>query len=398
MSKATVLGVGDLILHMPDIADRFKAVHDVLVTGDIVYGNVETPHTTRGQICNPEPRTVPPAPPENLKVLKDNGFTVCSFGNNHSFDHGMYGVIDTLDGLKALGIQTVGAGANIYKAREPAFVEKDGLKFAVLEYNCIGPSLSWATPMKAGVNFVKAMTFYETELCEPGAIPAYCYTFVDPWSLEIMAETIRDLKAQGYIIIVGLHIGRMDDLSILPYMHTITHTAVDNGAEIVLCCHAHEPRGIQVYKGKPIYHGLGNFVTLTTMMNCEAGAVNKDDAKDSVSAQLLYKPYEYPGVNPPAWRMKWDGKPHETGIPNYVFSHLSRNTLIAKGEFDENGIVSAGFIPCYLDQQGSPIPVTRDGKGTDVLEAFKYVNREEKLDDAIFSWNEDGTEVMLKLK
>ena len=389
MSKISVLGVGDLILGIPEIAGYFEAAKDVLKSGDVTICHVETPHTTRGQVCNTEPRLVPAAPPENLDALADCGFNVASFGGNHTFDQGYFGVMDTLDYLRQLGLKTCGAGENIAEARKPALIEKNGLKVAVLEYNCIGPNLSWATPMKAGAAFIRVSTIYESELCEPASMPTYCWTAVDPWSLQNMSEDITGCKNRGNIVIVSLHIGRMYDKHLLPYEFEITNKAIDAGAEMILCHHAHEPRGIRIYKGKPVFHGLGNFVTLTTMMNF--------DTDSTVKEQSLYKPYTYQGVFPTAWKRDNDSKEHETGIPNYVFSHESRNTLIAKAVFDEYGLVSAGFIPCRIDDNGAPTPVRKEGKGEDVLNCFKELNRIEELDDDIFSWSEDGGEVMLKL-
>ena len=74
------------------------------------------------------------------------------------------------------------------------------------------------------------------------------------------------------------------------------------------------------------------------------------------------------------------------------------NTLIADATFDGSGVVEAGFFPCWIADDSLTTPVTRDGKGEDVLNCFKEINRTEELPDDIFYWNEDGTEVMLKLK
>ena len=387
MKNVSVLGVGDLVLELPDIGQFFEPAKEILRGGDITIGQVELPHTDRGQICNTELRIVPPAPPENLDILADCGFNVASVGGNHTFDHGYYGVMDTIERLQKNGIATCGAGENIFEARKPAIIEKNGLKFAILEFNCIGPSLSWATPLKAGAAFVRVLTIYESGLTEPAAMPDYCWTVVDPWSLQNMVNDIKTYREQGYVVIVGLHIGRMYDKHLLQYEKVITNEAIDAGAEMILCHHAHEPRGIRVYKGKPIFHGLGNFVTLST----STGPI-------SPVREQAYRPFEYQGVFPTCWcRDEECSKELETDVPYYPFSAFSRNTLIAKATFDGSGIVSAGFYPCWVADDSRTTPVTRDGKGEDVLNAFKELNRIEELDDDIFSWNDDGTEVMIKL-
>ena len=387
MNKVCVLGVGDMVLECPKMGPYFGPSKEILNSADITYGQIETAHTTRGHVCNSEIRVAPPADPENLDILKENGFDVLSVGGNHVFDYGYYGVMDTINRLKENGLAVCGGGENIFEAKKPAVIERNGLKFAFLQYNCIGPSLTWATPNKAGAAFIRVLTVYESAMAEPGAMPHYCWTFVDPWSLECMKEDVKTYREQGCTVITAFHIGRMYDRHLQPYEKVITKCAIDAGAEMVLCHHAHEPRSIEVYKGKPIFHGLGNFLTLSG--NAEAMAPMET---------MAYKPYEYQGVFPAGWQWAFDvGKEFETGIERYPFSNLSRNTLIAKAMFDSTGLTGASFIPCWINDIGAPEPVTRGGKGEDVLNCFKDLNRTAELDDDIFEWNEDGTEVMLKL-
>ena len=72
----------------------------------------------------------------------------------------------------------------------------------------------------------------------------------------------------------------------------------------------------------------------------------------------------------------------------------SRNTLIAKGVFDESGLVRASFLPCFIDDAGHPVPVRRGEKGDDVLAHIRALCALEQLDTQ-FTWSEDGTEVYL---
>ena len=41
-------------------------------------------------------------------------------------------------------------------------------------------------------------------------------------------------------------------------------------------------------------------------------------------------------------------------MPNYAFHPESRNTMIARVELTQDGVVQAGYIPCYIDQQVRP--------------------------------------------
>ena len=388
------LGVGDLILNASNIEACFEPSTELFKKADIVLGQVESPHTDRGHLSNIEPRSTPAYPPEMLDVLPKAGLTVASLGGNHIFDQGYYGVYDTIEKLKSLGIETVGAGLNLSEAKKPVKLEKKGIKIAILQYNATGPSVSWATPQKAGAAYIRVLTVYSADMsCEPGSMPDAVWTITDPRTLQDMKDDILALRKEGYLVVVGFHIGRMNSPDILTFQFEITHAAIDCGAEMILCHHTHEPRGIEVYRGKPIFHGLGNFVTLTDMMN--ATASNAEKSKNE--AQFLYRPHTWQGVYPVAWRMKDTNKEHETGIPNYVFSHLSRNTLIVRGQFDENGLQKASFIPCYIDDTGAPVPVKRGEKGDDVFECFENLNKIEELNTKMY-WNEEGTEIMLGLE
>ena len=179
---------------------------------------------------------------------------------------------------------------------------------------------------------------------------------------------------------------------LLPYDLEITHRAIEAGADAVLSNHAHEPRGITTYQGKPIFHGLGNFVAFS---NIQASSPEHEEL-------YAYRPHNWPGVQPTGW----DLVGNEGGtvldmskaiIPNYVFSSDSRNTLIAKLVFTKDGLEGCSFYPCYIDDDGVTVPVDREGKGTDVLEHFKWLNEIEGL-KADFTWSEDGKEVVLRLK
>lgn len=154
--KATVLGVGDLVLNIPDVDLVFDMARATLQAGDVVIGHVEIPHTTRPAVSNFETSIVPAGDPENLNSLPKAGFNVTTFGGNHTFDQGEPGVADTLKKLKSLGLQTTGAGMNIYEAHVPAYIEKNGIKFAIVQYTALGPRESWASPMKAGAAYIKS--------------------------------------------------------------------------------------------------------------------------------------------------------------------------------------------------------------------------------------------------
>jgi poly-gamma-glutamate capsule biosynthesis protein CapA/YwtB (metallophosphatase superfamily) len=107
--------VGDLILHARDPMSYFTECRSAL-TADVTVGQVEWPHTGRGQVCAFEV-PAPAAPSENLAALAELGFMVATTASNHTFDQGPDGVADTVDELRRLGIATTGSGMTLARAR-----------------------------------------------------------------------------------------------------------------------------------------------------------------------------------------------------------------------------------------------------------------------------------------
>lgn len=101
--RALVFATGDIIVDEPDPYSFFEPSRELLSSGDFVIGQIEVPHTDRGE-ANSTDIPAPPAAPENLNPLKDCGFNLCTTCGNHAHDNGVPGIVDTLDKLRSLGI------------------------------------------------------------------------------------------------------------------------------------------------------------------------------------------------------------------------------------------------------------------------------------------------------
>ena len=376
MSEATVLAVGDVILGEAEPHRFFAPAASILQAGDAVIAHVETPYTREGIQM---PLEVPSGAgdPARLSALPAAGFNLATIAGNHAYDQGLPGVRDTIATLRSLGLQTTGTGLNIAEARQPAFLERKGIRFGLLSYNAVGPRASWAGPAKAGAAYVDVMTHYEQEYATPGG-PGRIYTFVEPESLEAMEHDIEALRPQCDILIVAFHKGvGHTRAEIASAEKQLTHATVNAGADIVVGHHAHICKGVEVYKSKPIFHGLGNFVTPSL-------SLSTDPAKNNSPERL-------------AWakrRKKLFGFEPDPNMPNYSFHPESRNTMIAKVVVSREGVVRASFVPCYIDQQVRPVPVSRENGGQAVFDYMAGIAAEVGLKTE-FAWNEDGTEVVV---
>jgi len=368
----SLMMVGDLVLDEPDPDFFFEAARAVLHSADLLVGHVETPYTLRGQELQSD---IPAeaADPAKLAALKRAGFHGASLAGNHVFDRGAEGIEDTVGGLRENGIAAFGAGPDLAAARAPAILEKNGKRFGFLSYNCVGPKDSWASATKAGCAWVHVLSHYEQEGANPGG-PPLIYTFATPASLEAMQADIEALRAQVDVVVVALHKGLVHTPAQLAmYERPVARAAIEAGADIVVGHHPHISRGIEFYKGKPIFHGLGNFVTVTRALNVE---------KNAHPARL-------------AWaerRRKLFGFTPDPECECYPFHPESRNTMIADIRIGDDGSISAGLRPVWIRASGQPEVLGDCERGRAVVDYIEKITRDAGM-AASFAW--DGERVVV---
>jgi poly-gamma-glutamate synthesis protein (capsule biosynthesis protein) len=367
--QLAIMMVGDLILDEPDPASYFELARATLRRGDIGIGHIEVPHSEATDNAATAVAATP-SDPGALAVLPDAGLHVVTLAGNHVFDAGAPGVLDTIRHASAAGLLTAGAGRNIGDAREPAIIERAGIRVAILSYNCVGPRESYATSRKAGCAYVRVLTHYELDHSSPGG-PPRVYTFVEPDDLATLQDDIGKARDRADVVIIGFHKGIVHTPAVLAmYERPLTHAAVDFGADVVLSHHAHILRGVEVYRGRPIFHGLGNFVTVTHALSVSCN----DSAERAAWARRRVELY---GFAP------------DPDMPSYPFHPESRNTAIATVYVGSSGVTGAGLIPCWINDAAQPTPVRRTGRGADVIEYIKKINAAADLSTELMWLNDE---------
>ena len=238
----------EVISYKPEAV--FQDVAPIFRNTDVVFCNLESALADRG---------TPPrdrigcfmSRPENVKLLKEAKIDVVSFANNHSMDFGPEAMFQTLSLLDQHGIAHAGAGANITEARKPAFVKKKGTTFAFLAYatNINTPGWFSARPKRAGLAYIRLH-------------PYFAPPHVTKEDLRAMELDIKEAKEKADFVIVSCHWGvsQGGTYSVAPHQSAIGQTAISAGAELVLGHHQHAYQGVELYQGKMICHGLGNFI------------------------------------------------------------------------------------------------------------------------------------------
>jgi hypothetical protein len=388
----TMMAVGDMVMSTPG-ERMFALARPTLKTADVLIGQQEVPFTLRG--INPHVNLAPPLSindvvistgqnvskarstrksttktpgigndPVDINALVDVGFDIIHLASNHTFDAGAPGVEDTLDGLRKAGIATAGTGMDLDEARRPAIIEREGTRFGLLSYNCEGPIGSWASPEKPGCAYVHVVTAYEQyELI--GGLPTM-YTFAEPGSLQLMVDDIQKLRPLCDVLVVHLHMGMaFQPVRLEMYEKQVSHAAVDAGADLIVGDHAHMLKGIEQYKGKWIFHNLGDFVF----------PIHKNG--DPKSGARFTRD---------------QGGPFFFGLGHTVsaFPHSPErlNTIIVKCIIRNGKITLVSFLPCYPNEQHQVEILKHDKRGQKVFDYIENATRGEGL-NARFKWKGD---------
>jgi len=366
---ATILLVGDLILDEPEPDRFFDHVRRVLKGADLLVGHVEVPHTLRGRESSSDV-PAPPADPAHLQALGRAGFQVITLAGNHIYDAGPVGIEDTISELRAQAIVTTGSGCNLPEARQPALVRCKNLQVGVLSFNCVGPRESWASETKPGCAYVEVITHYELGYATPGGPPSKIYTFPEQETLERMRADIEGLRGRVDVLVVALHKGLgHTPAKLAMYERPLSKAAIDAGADIVVGHHGHILQGVEIYKGKPIYHGLGNFVTVTRALSLDANP-------SSARSEWARRRRELFGFEP------------DPAYPTYPFHPEAKNTMIASCKVSGDGRIDAGFLPCWINPRGEPEVLERDARGTAVAAYVEKISRACQLKTE-FDWDGD---------
>ncbi|MFY9239452.1 MAG: CapA family protein [Roseovarius sp.] len=190
--------------------------------------------------------------------------------------------------------------------------------------------------------------------------------------METGKDDITRLREQVDVVLVSFHMGvhYIPEL-IADYQFEIGRAAIDCGADAVFGAHAHLPKGIEVYKGKVIFHGMHNFA-------CRGEWV---------------PPSKQPGSTFPESH-HWDWTQHGALFKKHfgpVPDEIRRPTMIAQLTVENGAVTDVHFQPCYINDEMDPEPVgPDDDRGQFVKDYFQKISTSQGLDTRL-EW--DGARV-----
>lgn len=270
------------------------------------------------------------------EVLKELGVTLCGLSNNHIFDFGKEGALDTINALKEAGIPYTGFGENYEDSRKNYILSQNGEKIAFVA------------------------------VCEH----EYSYALDDrmgsrPFDPFHTMADIRKAKAEADRVIVLYHGGKEHCQYPSPRLINACREMANNGADVILCQHTHCIGCYENYNGCHILYGQGNFhflalddmpdmwnyslmvkydtltneIEFTPTVNTEYGI---ELAKGELKERLLK---EFAERNQSLQNGSWKDGWHQFCVENY-----ERYTNAVKdNEADEDGEIGNNLFAHYLD-------------------------------------------------
>ena len=190
------------------------------------------------------------------------GITQVSLANNHSLDYGKEGLTECLRILRQSGFVYAGGGPNLARARAAGNERVLKTNFALLSYYSTRRSSS-ANPNEPTIATIGAAPVYIQK--EDGSIEAVSAAVEA--DVTAMEDAISVAKRHADIVVVAFHLHWVPHQrpfplpnKVPPHQTLLIHKAMDAGADIVIGTGPHVLRGIEIYKGKPIFYSIGNFI------------------------------------------------------------------------------------------------------------------------------------------
>ncbi len=211
-----------------------KALISEFQNADVAMVNQEFPFSTRGEKMANKQYTFR-ANPKYVNLFTDMGIDVVSLANNHTLDYGRDAFDDTFSTLDEAGIEYIGAGENLDRAKESFTIDVGGKIITYLAASRVLPVGDWyASDNKSGI-----FSTYDTTL---------------------LCQEIKEAEEYSDFTVVYVHWGVEHNSMPEAYQRNMAKEYIDAGADAVIGCHTHCLQGVEYYKGKPVIYSLGNFM------------------------------------------------------------------------------------------------------------------------------------------
>lgn len=232
---------------------------ELMQSVDIMVVNNEFPYTERGVPAENKDFTFR-ADYDTANYLLDMGADVAILANNHTYDFGEVGLLDTLDTLNDIGVIPVGAGRNIDEASRPVYFIINDTKIAIVA----------ATQIE---RISRPISIAATETT-PGTFRCFTETLI--------YDKIAEAKANADFVIVCVHWGTEKTETLDCYQLDQAPLMEAAGADLIIGDHPHVLQGIKYYNDTPCIFSLGNF--WFNSYTIDTGIVKVEIANDTLKS------------------------------------------------------------------------------------------------------------------
>ena len=406
--KFTAAGDAMIQRRIPKDFKGYDELYDFIMQGDARFFNLETTLNYEGECWGHQfsGGTYIRAVPEVLDDLKLFGFNMASANNNHALDFSYHGLERTIEELDESGLVHAGLGNNLAEASAPKYLDTKNGRVALIAVNTtFNPSMKAGKqteriPGRPGINGVtidEKLTVTREELDfirdlshrigvnvsreivrKEGYYPELADNEAEFGTLKFtlgeetkrtlvpnkadmarLARSIHEAKFGADQVIVSIHSHQIDGQTkedVPHFLSEIAHTCIDLGADAIVGHGPHLLRPIEVYKERPIFYSLGDFVNELYSVEIAPAeffdSYGLDANKDTVH-DLLKKRSQNFTVG-----LMEDKKMMETVIPLW--------------ETDENGaLVALSLMPVELAMKGNKSEIGLPRKATD----YSFIER-----------------------
>ncbi len=260
----------------------FEPIAPLLSAADVAFVNLEVPvapdsdRGVHGEVFN--------APAAVIDALKAAGVDAVSVANNHTFDQGGAGLVETLGRLQAAGIVAAGSGRTCAEAEAARLIERGGVTIALL-------AVTDLMNLNDNTDPADPCTFAAGPVCTGDCGPdrdAIHYRIDE----EKVLGAIRSAAAQADAVVVSFHWGVEYSTTPLPLYTGLAPRLIEAGADIVLGHHPHVLQPIARHTAPDgreglIIYSLGNLVSdMAATYDHTASAARRGNPRDGVLLEV----------------------------------------------------------------------------------------------------------------
>jgi poly-gamma-glutamate capsule biosynthesis protein CapA/YwtB (metallophosphatase superfamily) len=325
----------------------FLGLVDLIRGADVAFTNLEMLfHDYESYPMHESGGTYMRADPALLRDLAWAGFDLVSRANNHAGDYGVEGMRITSRHVAEAGLVQAGVGESLDQAREARFLETTRGRVALISVASTFPGHSRASasrgdmPARPGLNPLRFSTTY---ILPPDQIEALrgiarqlklnvagegaelrmlgarfaagdqpgVRTVPDADDVREIAAVVRGASRLADYTIVTIHAHERGETNFEPaaFLPVFARAMIDAGASVLVGHGPHVLRGIEIYKGRPIFYSLGDLIFQNeTVLRLPAENYDRYRLDDEAQvADFNDARYDFDRRGFPAQREIWEG-------------------------------------------------------------------------------------------